>query len=56
MDTFSVLDDHLDPETEMAAWFCSGMSRSEVGAMPQSQDQPHTSIDSYLPNTQYPGV
>jgi hypothetical protein len=30
MDTYSVLDDHLDPETEMAAWFCSGMSRSEV--------------------------
>lgn len=30
MNSFSVLDDNLDPETEMATWFCSGMSRAEV--------------------------
>eukprot|EP00041_Stephanoeca_diplocostata_P030588 m.930908 g.930908 ORF g.930908 m.930908 type:complete len:324 (+) comp23783_c0_seq13:235-1206(+) len=32
-DSFSVLDDDLDPDTEMAGWFLSGMSRSEVTYM-----------------------
>lgn len=28
--SYSVMDDHLDSTTEMAAWFCSGMAREEV--------------------------
>lgn len=30
MRSFSVMDDALDPVTEMAAWFASGMAREEV--------------------------